>query len=191
MEGGFELRMEQVISQTVEYDIPQYADMKASTARKLKQMLSIISRLAPFKPNMENLASEIGVSKNNVPDYLVYLEKAGMIGQLRDNTGGLRGLGKVEKVYIDNPSLMTVLAGGKPDTGNIRETFFYNQMRVANDVVSSKESDFKIDKYTFEIGGRKKGKKQIENVEHGIIVKDDIEFGHGITLPLWQFGFGY
>jgi hypothetical protein len=80
-----------------------------------------------MKPNADSLSQEVGVSKNNIPDYLVYLEKAGMIGQLRANTGGLRGLGKVEKVYIDNPSLMTVLAYGKPDTGNLRETFFYNQ----------------------------------------------------------------
>ena len=114
-----------------------------------------------------------------------------MIGQLRDNTGGLRGLGKVEKVYIDNPSLMWILSNGKPDIGNLRETFFYNQMRVMNDIISSKESDFVIREYTFEIGGRKKGKKQIENVSHGFIVKDDIEFGHGITIPLWQFGFNY
>lgn len=191
VENGFEQRMEQVISQTVEMDIPQFADMKASTARKLKQMLSVIAGLAPYKPSMENLATEIGVSKNNIPDYLVYLEKAGMIGQLRDNTGGLRVLGKVEKVYIDNPSLMTLLANGKPDVGNLRETFFYNQMRVMNNIVSSKESDFVINKYTFEIGGRKKGKKQIENVSNGYIVKDEIEYGHGITIPLWQFGFNY
>lgn len=191
IEGGFELRMEQVVSQTVETDIPQYADMKVSTARKLKQMLSVISKLAPYKPNADNLATEIGVSKNNVPDYLVYLEKAGMIGQLRDNTGGLRGLGKVEKVYIDNPSLMTVLAGGNPDVGNVRETFFYNQMRVNNDVISSKDSDFMIGEYTFEVGGKKKGKKQIENIDNGIVVRDDIEKGHGIFVPLWYFGMNY
>ena len=190
-EGGFKLRMEQVISQTIETDIPQYADMKASTARKLKQMLAVVSRLAPYKPNAENLATEIAVSKNNISEYLVYLEKAGMIGQLRDDTGGMRGLGKVEKVYIDNPNLMTVLAGGKPETGNLRETFFYNQMRVMNDVISSRESDFVIGKYTFEVGGRNKGKRQIENVENGIIVKDDIEYGHGIVVPLWQFGLNY
>ena len=191
VEGSFEIRMNQVITQTVESDIPQYADMKASTARKLKQMLSIVSRLAPYKPNMDNLSKEIGASRNSIPDYLVYLEKAGMIGQLRDDTGGMRGLGKVEKVYIDNPNLMTVLAGGNPDTGNLRETFFYNQMRVNNDVIASKESDFVIGDYTFEVGGAKKGKKQIENVPHGIVVRDDIEFGRGMIVPLWQFGFNY
>lgn len=191
IEGGFELRMAQVISQTVESDIPQYADMKASTARKLKQMLSVVSKLAPYKPNANNLATEISVSKNSISDYLVYLEKAGMIGQLRDNTGGLRGLGKVEKVYIDNPSLMYVLASGNPNVGNIRETFFYNQLREKNDIISSKVSDFTIGKYTFEIGGKKKGKKQIEDVPNGIIVRDDIEYGHGIVIPLWHFGLNY
>lgn len=191
VEGSFALRMEQVVAHTIEMDIPQFADMKVSTARKLKQMLSVVSKLAPYKPNADNLATEIGVSKNNVPDYLVYLEKAGMIGQLRDNTGGMRGLGKVEKVYVDNPNLMNVLAGDNPDVGNIRETFFYNQMRVNNEVVSSKESDFMIGKYTFEIGGKKKGKKQIENIENGIVVRDDIEVGRGIFVPLWQFGMNY
>ena len=190
IEGDFMQRMQQVVDQTVEVDIPQYADMKASTARKLKRMLVILSGLAPYKPSIENLATEIGVSKNNVPDYLVYLERAGMIGLLRDDTSGMRNLGKVEKVYVDNPSLMSVLTP-YPNIGNIRETFFYNQMREKQDVTSSKASDLTIGDYTFEIGGRKKGKKQIEDVKNGRIVKDDIETGHGIIIPLWYFGMNY
>ncbi len=190
-DDGFALRMEQVVSQTIEVDIPQFADMNAATARKLKRLLYVVSQLAPFKPNADNLSKEIGISRNNVPDYLVYLEKAGMIGQLRDETGGLRGLGKVEKVYLDNPSLMSVLAGGNPNIGNLRETFFYNQMRVCNDVISSKVSDFKIGEYTFEVGGKKKGTRQIESIDNGIVVKDDIEYGHGIFVPLWTFGLNY
>ena len=190
IEGDFEQRMAQVVDQTIEVDIPQYADMKASTARKLKRMLVILSELAPYKPSMESLASEIGVSKNNVPDYLVFLERAGMIGLLRDDTAGMRNLGKIEKVYIDNPSLMSVLTPS-PNIGNIRETFFYNQMREKHDITSSKVSDFTIGDYTFEIGGRKKGKKQIEDVANGFIVKDDIETGHGIIIPLWCFGMNY
>ena len=187
----FPLRMEQIVRQTIESDISQYADLKASTARKLIQLLGVISGIAPMKPNADSLSQEVGVSKNNISDYLVYLEKAGMIGLLRDNTGGLRGLGKVEKVYIDNPSLMTVLAFGKPDKGNLRETFFFNQTRVQNNVLASRVSDFTIGDYTFEIGGRKKGKQQIEDVPNGYIVKDDIEYGHHNVVPLWAFGLNY
>lgn len=189
-EGDFALRMQQVVDQTLDVDIPQYADMKVSTARKLKQMLVIISELAPFKPNFEKIASEIGVSKNNVPDYLVYLQRAGMIGLLRDDTNGLRNLGKIEKVYVDNPSLMAVLTP-QPNIGNVRETFFYNQMRERQMVSASRVSDFTIGEYTLEIGGRNKGKKQIEDVKNGIVVKDDIETGHGIVVPSWNFGMNY
>lgn len=191
IEGDFQLRMQNVITKTIESDIAQYAGLRATTAKKLKKMLAVISGLAPYKPNADNLALEIGISRNSVQDYLSLLERAQLIGQLRDDTGGIRGLGKVEKVYIDNPSLMRVLSGGKTDVGNMRETFFYNQMRVKNDVISSRQSDFKIEKYTFEVGGRKKGKKQIEDIPDSFIVKDDIEFAQGNVIPLWAFGLNY
>ena len=191
IEGNFEARMQMVINQTVESDIAQFADMKATTARKLKKMLAIIATLAPFKPNADHLATEIGISRNNVADYLLLLERVQMIGQLRDDTGGIRGLGKVEKVYLDNPSLMYVLNGEAVNIGNVRETFFYNQMRVRQDVVSSRVSDFAIGKYTFEEGGQGKGKKQIEGIANAYIVKDDIEIGYGNIVPLWAFGLTY
>lgn len=191
LEGDFPMRMQNVITKTIESDIAQYAEMKAITAKKLKKLLAVISMLAPYKPNADSLASEIGVSRNSIPDYLMLLEKAQLIGQLRDDTGGIRGLGKVEKVYVDNPSLMAILSGGKTDVGNMRETFFYNQMRVNNDVISSRQSDFVIGNYTFEVGGRNKGKRQIENLEDAYVVKDDIEFAQGNIIPLWAFGLNY
>lgn len=190
LEGDFPMRMQNVITKTIESDIAQYAEMKATTAKKLKKLLAVISMLAPYKPNADSLASEIGVSRNSIPDYLMLLEKAQLIGQLRDDTGGIRGLGKVEKVYVDNPSLMAILSGGKTDVG-MRETFFYNQMRVNNDVISSRQSDFVIGNYTFEVGGRNKGKRQIENLEDAYVVKDDIEFAQGNIIPLWAFGLNY
>lgn len=191
LEGDFPMRIQNVITKTIESDIAQYADLKASTVKKLKKMLAVISTLAPYKPNFESLASEIGVSRNNVPEYLELLEKAQLISQLRDNTGGMRGIGKVEKVYVDNPSLMSALSGGKADIGNIRETFFFNQMRVENDVISSRQSDFVIGDRTFEIGGKSKGKKQIAAIPNSYIVKDDIEFAYGNIIPLWAFGLNY
>lgn len=191
-DAGFLIRMQQVVAQTLEVDIPQYAGMNVSTANKLKKMMAVISSLAPYKPNNSNLAVELKVSKNDVPDYLFYLEKAGMIGQLRDDTGGMRGLGKVEKVYIDNTNLMYALSNsGVPDIGNLRETFFYNQVRAVSDVQASKISDFRIDDHTFEVGGRNKTRRQLREATDGYVVKDDIEFGFAKTIPLWLFGLLY
>lgn len=187
----FDIRMQQIISETMEVDIPTYANLTPSTSRKLRQMMMIISENAPYKPNMLNLSVELKMSKNVVPDYLVYLEKAGMLSLLRDSTSGIRELGKVEKVFIDNPNLMTVLAGGVPNIGNLRETFFFNQMRVKNQVFSSRISDFEIGDVTYEVGGRNKGRKQLTQANKGIIVKDDIEYGSSRIVPLWMFGMNY
>lgn len=190
-EPGFRQLLQQMITLALDVDIPQYTDMRASTANKIKLMLSIIAGLAPYKPNMTNLAAEIGVSKNSIQDYLQYLNRAGLVALLRDSVGGLRLLGKMEKVYLDNPNLMYALTEGQPNVGNIRETFFFNQMRVKNQVTASATSDFKIKEYTFEVGGRGKGKRQIENVDNAFVVKDDIEFAHGNVIPLWMFGLNY
>ncbi len=131
------------------------------------------------------------MSRNSVADYCLYIEEAGLIAQLRDDTGGIRGLGKVEKIYLDNTNLIYNLGGKQSDIGNIRETFFLNQMRVNHDVITSSVADFKIDGYTFEVGGRKKGMKQIEGIDDAFIVKDDIEYGYKNTIPLWHFGLNY
>ncbi len=187
----FDIRMQQIFSETIEVDIPTFANMTPSTVRKLKQMMMIISESAPYKPNMLNLSVELKISKNDVPDYLVYLEKAGMISQLRDSTSGMRNLGKVEKVFIDNPNLMTVLAGGSPNIGNLRETFFFNQTRVKNLVQASKISDFEINGITYEVGGANKGRAQLAKAKKGIVVRDDIEYGSSDIVPLWTFGMNY
>lgn len=187
----FDIRMQQIFSETIEVDIPTFANMTPSTVRKLKQMMMIISESAPYKPNMLNLSVELKISKNDVPDYLVYLEKAGMISQLRDSTSGMRNLGKVEKVFIDNPNLMTVLAGGSPNIGNMRETFFFNQTRVKNLVQASKISDFEINGITYEVGGANKGRAQLAKAKKGIVVRDDIEYGSSDIVPLWTFGMNY
>lgn len=187
----FEMELMQVINQTMEVDLPQFLETNVAIGRKLKHLLMVIAKSVPFKPVMQKLADVTGISRNNMPDYLIHMERAGMIVQLRDNTGGIRGLGKVEKLYLDNTNLIYTLTPKEAEIGNVRETFFMNQMRVRHDVVSSSVSDFQIDDMTFEIGGRKKGQKQIESVHNGYIVKDDIETGYANVIPLWAFGFNY
>ena len=191
IENEMNMRLGQIIVQTLETDIPQYANLNVGTSRKLKRLLSIIAESVPFKPNFSKIAEIISVSRNSLDDYFSYMEKAGLIGQLRDETGGIRGLGKVDKVYLDNTNIIFNLVGDKSNVGNIRETFFINQMRVENDVISSKNADFVIDNYTFEIGGKNKQQKQLEKDGKSFVVKDDIEFGYLNVIPLWAFGMNY
>ena len=190
-DAAYDIELMQVVVQTMESDIPLYLNTNVSVGRKLKQLLMVVAESVPFKPVMQKLADVTGINRNYIQDYLMYMERAGMIAQLRDAVGGIRGLGKIEKVYLDNTNLIYVLAPKRADIGNIRETFFMNQMRVIGDVMCSPVSDFLVDDMTFEIGGRKKGQKQISEVNNGYVVKDDIETGYANVLPLWAFGLLY
>lgn len=191
IENEMSLRLGQIIVQTLESDIPQYANLSVGTGRKLKRLLSIIAESVPFKPNFSKISEMIGVSRNSLDDYFSYMEKAGLIGQLRNETGGIRGLGKVDKVFLDNTNIIFNLVGEKSNVGNLRESFFFNQMQVKNEVISSKKADFVIEHYTFEVGGKNKQQNQIEKDGKSFVVKDDIEYGYRNEIPLWAFGLNY
>ena len=191
IENEIDLRLGQIIVQTLESDIPQYANLNVGTSRKLKRLLSIIAESVPFKPNFSKISEMISVSRNSLDDYFSYMEKAGLIGQLRNETSGIRGLGKIDKVYLDNTNIIFNLVGDKSNVGNIRETFFFNQMRVKNEIISSYKADFVIGNYTFEIGGKNKQQNQIEKDGKSFVVKDDIEYGYLNVIPLWAFGLNY
>lgn len=191
IENEMNLRLGQIIVQTLESDIPQYANLNVGTGRKLKRLLSIIAESVPFKPNFTKIAELIRVSRNSLDDYFSYMEKAGLIGQLRNETSGIRALGKINKVYLNNTNIIFNLVGDKSNVGNILETFFFNQMRVKNGVRSARNADFAINNYTFEVGGKNKQQSQIKQDGKSYIVKDDIEFGYLNVIPLWAFGLNY
>jgi predicted AAA+ superfamily ATPase len=190
-ENDYGIKLQQVVNQTLEVDIPTYAQMNVSTGRKLKQLLAIVAKSVPFKPNMSKIAEMLNISRNNIGDYLLYMEEAGMIAQLRSPTESLRALGKVDKVYLENTNLVHILADESSNKGNIKETFFLNQLKVNHQVMSSSLGDFIIDTMHFEIGGKNKGGKQIKNAEKVFVVQDDIETGFLNIIPLWHFGLMY
>ena len=59
-------------------------------------------------------------------------------------------------------------------------------------VSTDKETDFLVeDKYSFELGGKSKLKRQIQNLENAYVVMDGIEIGNDCIIPLWLFGLLY
>jgi hypothetical protein len=119
------------------------------------------------------------------------MEEAGMISQLRSKTEGVRALGKIDKIYLENTNLVQQLGNDNQNVGNVRETFFLNQTRVHHQVNTSAMADFSINDSDFEVGGKNKGLKQIQNAPKGFVVKDDIEQGYLNVIPIWQFGLMY
>ena len=184
-------RLENVINQTMEVDIPAYARMNVSTTRKLKQLLYVISRSVPFKPNFTEIGRAISSDRGTVADHMVYMEKSTLIRQLNFAPDGMDLVQKVDKIYLGNTCFIYALADENPEIGNIRETFFYCAMCVNHKVTSSPAADFIVKGHTFEVGGKSKKQKQIKNVNDAFVVKDDIENAYMNIIPLWTFGFNY
>ena len=191
IEGNYHLRLQGVIKQIVDEDIPNYAAIALASRSKLRKLLYILAQSVPFKPNYSKLEKDLNISRNTLPDYINYLEKAGLILALRENTTGLKLLEKVEKIYLQNPNLAYALSETTPDVGNMRENIFLAWMQVTHRVTSSKASDFEIDGYTFEVGGKNKGQQQLRGTSDGYVVRDGIEYASRNTIPLWMFGFIY
>ena len=190
-ETDFATRLNNVINQTLENDIPTYAKMNIATSRKLKQLLFIISQSVPFKPNYTEIGAAMECDRNTVADLAYYMDKVRLTMSLRHQDDGMKNYGKPEKLYLGNTNLVYALSESKPEVGNLRETFFLSQMQVNQEVYASKVADFLINGKTFEVGGKSKSKKQIAEVKDAFVVKDDIEYGYENTIPLWHFGMGY
>jgi predicted AAA+ superfamily ATPase len=187
----FLARLNEVLNTVLEVDIPQFQDVQINSIPKIKQLLLIISESAPFKPNLKKIAERIGISINTLKNYLLYLSSAGLILMVEQQGKGINRLAKPEKIYLNNTNLMYALSPGNINIGNLRETFFASQLRYEKLSIPG-ASDFIVkDKYIFEIGGRNKGKKQLQDLTNSFVVKDNIEMGFNNEIPLWLFGFLY
>lgn len=185
-------RLNETINMILEIELPILRGVDIAYVSKIKKLLAIIGESAPFIPNITQLASTIGISRQTILQYLKYLEDAKLINQLYKKARGLTVLEKPEKILLENTNLMELFSGEKQNEGSKRETFVLNQLSHSHNVMFSEESDFYVDsKYTFEVGGKNKKRKQIKNVENSFIIADDIEFGTDRRIPIWLLGFMY
>jgi predicted AAA+ superfamily ATPase len=185
-------QLQEIITMILEIELPLLRKTETQLIFKVKQLLYIISQSVPFKPNISTLATKIQVTRKTVMDTLVYLSDAGILNLIYKDQFGISLLQKPEKIYLENTNFAYALSGNEPNIGNIRETFFLNQISEQHRVMYHERADFTVnEKYVFEIGGKNKTKSQIKGIEHSFIIQDDIAFGVENTIPLWMFGLLY
>ena len=115
-----------------------------------------------------------------------------LLNMLYKESKGISRLTKPEKIYLHHPNLIMAIQGVSFNTGNLRETFFYNQVSGNHQVNYTDKGDFLVDnKYIFEIGGKSKSSVQVSGIPNSFLALDDIESGNKKTIPLWLFGFLY
>ncbi len=191
--GQFYDRLMNTVNVVIESDLQIIENINYKTAYKLRQLVAVLADSVPFKVNISELSRKVGLSRDVLLVLLGALDRANLIKGIRQEGSAMGYLTKPDKIYLNNTSLLYALNSGEENIdGTVRETFFMNQMFQSHQVKSSKSGDFFIDKkYTFEVGGKSKGFKQIAGIGDSFVVADNLEFGYGNKIPLWLFGFMY
>lgn len=185
-------KLQEIINMILEIELPLLRNTDISIIYKIKQLLYIISQSVPFKPNISALANKIKTTRKTVLDYINYLHEADILNLIHKDVYGVSLLQKPEKLFFNNTNYMYSILGVNPNVGNIRETFFLNQISENHVVTYPEKGDFLVDDLLlFEIGGKDKSTKQIVDFQNSFVVADDINFGYENKIPLWLFGFLY
>jgi predicted AAA+ superfamily ATPase len=188
----YEQRVEEVINMMLEIELPLLRGIDVGLVPKIKELLAIISASVPIVPNIVHLSKKIEIHRTTLMHYLFYLQELGLTFHLvKEATGSVR-LQKPAKIYLENTNLMYVLSSLSANRGNVRETFFANQVGYKHNIRYHEKTDFLVNNiYAFEIGEKDKSKKQISGMENAYIVSDEIEYGYQNKIPIWLFGFLY
>ena len=190
-EKSYLLRLQETINTVIEVDIPSIFPIDYEKIINLKKLVKFVCQSKPFKINIKELATKIGISDyHTLYKYMEYLRRANILNLLRAKTKGDNIFTKPDKLYLANTNLHYAYCQNIED-GTLREVFFMSMFDNESLVVPNK-GDFLIDnKYLVEVGGKSKSFKQIKDIENSYVVSDDIEIGYKNKIPLWLFGFLY
>ena len=194
MEGEqwFYDRLSASVRVVLETDLPSLEKIDIRNVRKIWQLLYIIAGSPPFKPNIQRLSERTGISRNTLIQYLYHLEEADLLSLLNGPSTSLSLLRKPEKVFMSNTNMMYAFHPDRPNEGAIRETFVLNQIRYQHEVYDPENGDFLVDrKFTLEVGGKGKNKRQIAGLDHAFVIADNLDFAVDNKIPLWLFGLLY
>ena len=190
-EFSYNQRVERLVSAVIDLDIPAVENIEYESLQKMKRLLVILAEKAPFVPNIDSLAKEIKVTRNQLLKLLGLLSDGDIMRQIFDATKNPKNAAKPAKLLFNNTSIMSGL-GLNPDTGTARETFAVSMLAEAHNVKLAQAGDFLIDdKYIIEVGGKSKKFDQIADIPDSFIVADGIETAFGNRIPLWMFGLLY
>lgn len=188
---GYDFRLQEVVRQIIESDLPAVEDVQYVTTQKVKKMLMILAERVPHTPKMSEMYKELETNREQGLKMLYALERGGLLALLTSQVKNYKSLSRPDKIYLDNSNLMYALSSNV-DTGTLRETFFFNQLSVAHEVLLPQQGDFYVERcYLFEVGGRTKTFDQIKDVPDSFLAVDGTEVGHHNRIPLWVFGLLY
>ena len=147
--------------QVLETDLPAIYAIEYDKINALKKMMIMLCKSKPFDINISKLCGAVALNQRTLYKYLGILQAAGLIRILGAKSNGISIISKPEKLYLDNTNLFSIFCD-RPKEGTIRETFFASMTSYRYTINYPKDADFIVnDKFTFEVGGFSKTKKQM------------------------------
>lgn len=187
----YHIRLTEVANLVIESDMPAVEGVSYTTIQKTKQLLMVIAQNVPLVPNISQLCSQLGTTRDSCLKMLYSLDKAGLLSMLTKQPKDYKHLVSPEKIFLNNGNLMYAITS-EVNVGTLRETFFLNQCSTMATVTMPKKGDFALNgKYLFEVGGKGKTFQQIADEPNSYLAVDGIEMGSSNRIPLWMFGLLY
>ncbi len=195
-ELSYHQRILNVLDKIIFEDISNFYNLKTENLSNFRKILSYLSTIPPGQLNRNSISKHIGIDNRTVENYLKILNETGLVCLIKENKSGSSLLKNTEKIYLDNSNIYKAIIdeiGFEYNKGTVREIFFIKMLQNSNNnIFYSKIGDFQVQDFNFEIGGKSKTMKQIKNnLENSFLVKDDILYPSGNTIPLHFFGFLY
>jgi uncharacterized protein len=198
LEGEAEVlqRLENVIEKTLYEDLAMAEGRRAGGIPVMKKLLWLVATSPPLQFTIENVATDLRVSRPTVYSYLETLERAGLLMSIPPAGTGSRLTRKDSKLFLENTNFLWAISQSLTKTdpqGTLRETFFANQITSAGLILRvAPKGDFLVqDRFTFEVGGKHKMAVQVAGLENAYVARDGMEVGFGRIIPLWLFGMLY
>jgi hypothetical protein len=186
-------KLNQTINTVIEVDIPAIFPIEYDSVQNLKKLIRLLCESHPYTPNIKELLLKMDMKDNykGLYRFLEYLSRAKVLNAIKPKAKGDAIFVKPDKIYLNNTNLHYAYCLSNK-VGTIREVFVASMLQNRYTLEVAKKGDFVVDdRYILEVGGAKKGYKQIKDIKNSFVVADDIEIGSGAKIPLWLFGFLY
>lgn len=187
---AFNFRLQDLVRDSVDVDLPAVHHMSNTVSRKMKQLLILLAKEAPEFPRMQTLISKNEMDNVQIHKLLGYVEgiRALRILQVRKEGGGLA---RSYRSFLANTNLLASLFR-EMERIYWGETFFVDQMSNCGTVELLHNGDYRVNgKYTFVIGDPLMDYERIKNVENAFAAIHGQPKSVGNKIPIWALGLCY
>lgn len=182
---------EQRVNTTLESALPATEGVDYRSVTKIKQLLALVIRSGPMKPNISDMARALDVSRDSIYSWLTILENAGLIHNIWLHRTGNTRRRKPDLILPGDPSMLQ-FAGNRPRPHAVRMTFLICQLQNAGFTCSvHKSGAVYLNGMTIAAGDKTDSAPDIADGSHPLIAADNLEIGTDNKIPLWMFGLLY